>query len=331
MAIRSGTQRRRDAILGLLKTGSWSIPRLAAELETSESTIRRDLREMAADGEIIRTIGGAAAAGYVEPPLGERMEQQAEAKDAIAACGSRTARRRGCAHRLPRRRLDDRAPGRADQGPQRAHRLHPRPRDRVGPGSSRRAQGDHGRRRGLDPVARHHRCAVRPCAVAHPRRHRVPRRRCRRSRRRDSANRVSTRPARRSSSPSEPERSSSSPTVRSPAARSPHGRRCPTGWTWIDEHGEHAHEAEPRRGGTRGVRPRYCKMVRITRTRSLLLIEASDKFGHCFRFSVNHASDNDNFTVPCEADLPCKFRILKVFLLVRYAGDEYFSNDTPMI
>ena len=85
MAIRSGTQRRRDAILGLLKTGSWSIPRLAGELETSESTIRRDLREMAADGEIIRTIGGAAAAGYVEPPLGERMEQQAEAKDAIAA------------------------------------------------------------------------------------------------------------------------------------------------------------------------------------------------------------------------------------------------------
>lgn len=85
MAIRSGTQRRREAILGLLKTGSWSIPRLAEALETSESTIRRDLRELAADGEIIRTIGGAAAAGYVEPPLGERMEQQAEAKDTIAA------------------------------------------------------------------------------------------------------------------------------------------------------------------------------------------------------------------------------------------------------
>lgn len=85
MAIRSGTQRRREAIQGLLKTGSWSISRLAVELETSESTIRRDLRDMAAAGEIIRTIGGAAAAGYTEPPLGERMEQQAEAKDAIAA------------------------------------------------------------------------------------------------------------------------------------------------------------------------------------------------------------------------------------------------------
>ncbi|WP_166825991.1 DeoR/GlpR family DNA-binding transcription regulator [Brevibacterium limosum] len=85
MAIRSGTQRRREAILGLLKTGSWSIPRLSGELDTSESTIRRDLREMAADGEIIRTIGGAAPVGYVEPPLGERMEQQAESKDAIAA------------------------------------------------------------------------------------------------------------------------------------------------------------------------------------------------------------------------------------------------------
>lgn len=85
MAIRTGTQRRREAIRGLLKTGSWSIPRLAAELETSESTIRRDLRDMASAGDIIRTIGGAAAAGYVEPPLGERMEHQAEAKDAIAA------------------------------------------------------------------------------------------------------------------------------------------------------------------------------------------------------------------------------------------------------
>src|SRR5699024_4746770 len=85
MAIRSGTQRRREAIQGLLKTASWSISRLAVELETSESTIRRDLRDMAAAGEISRTIGGAAAPGYTEPPLGERMEQQAEAKDAIAA------------------------------------------------------------------------------------------------------------------------------------------------------------------------------------------------------------------------------------------------------
>ncbi|MEL7583731.1 DeoR/GlpR transcriptional regulator [Brevibacterium sp. LS14] len=88
MAIRTGTQRRRDDIMSLLKTGSWSIPRLAAELGTSESTIRRDLREMAEAGEVIRTIGGAAAAGYVEPPLGERMELNAEAKDVIAAAAA---------------------------------------------------------------------------------------------------------------------------------------------------------------------------------------------------------------------------------------------------
>lgn len=85
MAIRSGTQRRRQSILSLLASGSWSIPRLAAELGTSESTIRRDLRELSDSGELIRTIGGARAAGYVEPPLGQRMEAQAEAKDAIAA------------------------------------------------------------------------------------------------------------------------------------------------------------------------------------------------------------------------------------------------------
>ncbi|WP_193070781.1 DeoR/GlpR family DNA-binding transcription regulator [Brevibacterium sp. FME37] len=85
MAIRTGTQKRREDILSLLKTGSWTISRLAEELETSESTIRRDLREMAETGEVIRTIGGATAAGYVEPPLGQRMEANAEAKDVIAA------------------------------------------------------------------------------------------------------------------------------------------------------------------------------------------------------------------------------------------------------
>jgi DeoR/GlpR family transcriptional regulator of sugar metabolism len=85
MAIRTGTQRRRATIQSLLKTGSWSIAELADELDTSASTIRRDLRDMAEAGEVIRTIGGATAAGYVEPPLGERMELQARAKDAIAA------------------------------------------------------------------------------------------------------------------------------------------------------------------------------------------------------------------------------------------------------
>lgn len=84
MAIRTGTLRRREDILSLLKSGTWTIARLAAELGTSESTIRRDLREMAESGDVIRTIGGATAAGYVEPPLGQRMEHNAVAKDTIA-------------------------------------------------------------------------------------------------------------------------------------------------------------------------------------------------------------------------------------------------------
>ncbi|WP_210605076.1 DeoR/GlpR family DNA-binding transcription regulator [Brevibacterium oceani] len=87
MAIRTGTQKRREDILSLLKTGTWTITRLAEELETSGSTIRRDLRDLAEAGEVIRTIGGATAAGFVEPPLGQRMETNAEAKDAIAATG----------------------------------------------------------------------------------------------------------------------------------------------------------------------------------------------------------------------------------------------------
>ncbi|UVI37330.1 DeoR/GlpR family DNA-binding transcription regulator [Brevibacterium spongiae] len=84
MAIRTGTQKRRDDILSLLKTGTWTIARLAEDLETSESTIRRDLRDLAEAGEVIRTIGGATAAGFVERPLGQRMDTNAEAKDAIA-------------------------------------------------------------------------------------------------------------------------------------------------------------------------------------------------------------------------------------------------------
>ncbi|WP_350270960.1 DeoR/GlpR family DNA-binding transcription regulator [Brevibacterium sp. CBA3109] len=84
MAIRTRTQKRRDDIQSLLATGSWTIGRLATELNTSESTIRRDLREMSVTGEVIRTIGGATAAGYIEPPLGQRMEANAEAKDTIA-------------------------------------------------------------------------------------------------------------------------------------------------------------------------------------------------------------------------------------------------------
>ena len=71
-------------------------------------------------------------------------------------------------------------------------------------------------------------------------------------------------------------------------------------------------------------------MVRITRTRTLLLNEVQTNSAIVSIF-CQHASDNDNFTVPCEADLPFKFQIGRAFLLVRHVDDEYFANDTPTI
>lgn len=70
--------------MSLVQTGVGSIDELAHALKVSSATIRRDLRDLSESGDLIRTIGGAAAPGYVEPPLGQRMEVNAEAKNRIA-------------------------------------------------------------------------------------------------------------------------------------------------------------------------------------------------------------------------------------------------------
>ena len=54
---------RKDLILATLRTeGRVVAKELAAELELSEDTIRRDLRELAADGRLHRVHGGALPA-----------------------------------------------------------------------------------------------------------------------------------------------------------------------------------------------------------------------------------------------------------------------------
>ena len=53
---------------------------LAGELEVSEDTIRRDLRDLAAEGLLLRVHGGALPLSPTHRPLAARMGMEAEAK-----------------------------------------------------------------------------------------------------------------------------------------------------------------------------------------------------------------------------------------------------------
>ncbi|WP_343056957.1 DeoR/GlpR family DNA-binding transcription regulator [Sphingomonas xinjiangensis] len=62
-----------------------SVTGLAAELDVSDETIRRELRTLEEQGAIVREHGGARlAASAFEGPLTQRMEENAEAKLRIA-------------------------------------------------------------------------------------------------------------------------------------------------------------------------------------------------------------------------------------------------------
>ena len=57
---------------------------LAKDLNTSEDTIRRDLRELAARGACQRVYGGALAKSPPQRPLAERQSEHPERKAALA-------------------------------------------------------------------------------------------------------------------------------------------------------------------------------------------------------------------------------------------------------
>ncbi len=78
---------RRGRILAVLdRQGERSIEVLAQEFGVSEMTIRRDLQELADEGRIIRTRGGAAPAGHISFAFSflERTRQHAAEKEHIA-------------------------------------------------------------------------------------------------------------------------------------------------------------------------------------------------------------------------------------------------------
>src|SRR6185312_3012551 len=86
------TQERRGAIRGFLANrGEVGIAELAAELDVSEMTIRRDLEALEVAGVARRVRGGAIATvsrGH-EPPFDARAVASQRAKRAIAAAAAR--------------------------------------------------------------------------------------------------------------------------------------------------------------------------------------------------------------------------------------------------
>jgi DeoR family glycerol-3-phosphate regulon repressor len=81
---------RQSDILRLVRAaGRLAIADLATHLAVSEETVRRDVRPMAAAG-VVRKLHGAVAvaATTTEPPLSRRMQENAEAKQRIAAAAA---------------------------------------------------------------------------------------------------------------------------------------------------------------------------------------------------------------------------------------------------
>jgi DeoR/GlpR family transcriptional regulator of sugar metabolism len=61
---------------------------LAVELSVSKDTLRRDLRDLAAEGRLIRVHGGALPASPTHLPLARRGALQAEAKERLGRAGA---------------------------------------------------------------------------------------------------------------------------------------------------------------------------------------------------------------------------------------------------
>jgi DeoR family transcriptional regulator, fructose operon transcriptional repressor len=80
------TEKRRNTILGIVSSEEANVEALSRHFGVSESTIRRDLAELAISGRILRTYGGAALSPIDrrESPLSERILINRAQKEAIA-------------------------------------------------------------------------------------------------------------------------------------------------------------------------------------------------------------------------------------------------------
>lgn len=87
-------ERRRRILDSIRVHGAASVAMLAEALETSEMTVRRDLREMAKDGLLVRTHGGAVRpeGSAHEPSYSEKAGEAAREKAAIARLAAELVR-----------------------------------------------------------------------------------------------------------------------------------------------------------------------------------------------------------------------------------------------
>lgn len=76
--------RQQRIVQSLHAHGGQTVGELAAELQVSPSTIRRDLMHMASSGVLQRTFGGAVINSERDEPFDTVQQTNAEAKDAIA-------------------------------------------------------------------------------------------------------------------------------------------------------------------------------------------------------------------------------------------------------
>jgi DeoR/GlpR family transcriptional regulator of sugar metabolism len=90
----SPEERRRFLLAKLRADGRLVAAALARELETSEDTIRRDLRELATAGLVQRVHGGALPPSPALEPFVVRRHQASDAKEALAAAAARLPRDR---------------------------------------------------------------------------------------------------------------------------------------------------------------------------------------------------------------------------------------------
>ncbi|QUH03068.1 DeoR/GlpR transcriptional regulator [Saccharopolyspora erythraea] len=82
---RPTTTQRRTLLLDAVRSGEGSIQQLADQFGVSSSTIRRDLSELAREGHVVRTYGGALDSAHsVERTLREKDASNAAEKDAVA-------------------------------------------------------------------------------------------------------------------------------------------------------------------------------------------------------------------------------------------------------
>src|ERR1041385_8696977 len=87
------TRQRKEYLLDLLrKTGQIVAKAVSEELGLSEDTIRRDLRELAAEGKLQRVHGGALPASAAVGDFAARQQLAPEGKVAIGRAAAKLVR-----------------------------------------------------------------------------------------------------------------------------------------------------------------------------------------------------------------------------------------------